>query len=570
MSARKIHIHKHSFKALALLCTACWLLCDRRQFCLLFRRSTTSIYEAWRLSWTGQSRSSNTFIWMSTNLIRHDCDSEDVRQGDDNAAHWHWQQVLTGDSSSLVHTHAISDPIYIDPVRKLPVEILAKIFIECIPSLVHGSPGPSPSDRPQQVRARLGRVCRWWNAILNDVPAVWATLVLGVRLPALETVSLWIKRSKSHPLDVSLQTNDWSGHTDMEVAGDPVVKMLHTELWRIRSFFAEDFYDYNEISPLFPPDSLTEAPMMQSLMLQCGRHHPKGHLGHIHCPQLHTLTLQNCDKAVESLIFKPMQNLRVLTIINDLDDNMLYIKLLRALPNLVSLTWSNSVRLRHHHGDGPSGSGLRLHAEQEVILRSLKSLTLRRGPWVQAVVVHFLKCLHVPSLEHLELGYHHLFNIHSGSLNRVLDVICGDGVVELRRLTLGKGALRGANFEAMWHHLKHLETLSISDADSDVSANKLFIALSPRNRDFSSVCPQLKTVELCVEISTGALIDFVQRRVKADLDDPGLGLVTCFKLSNIWVDTEVSAQFAKSHSLSVHLGSNFSPCTSPLAHSLAD
>ena len=505
---------------------------------------------------------------MDVNKIRHtNCDSasEDVRQVDDNAAHWHWQQVLTGESSSLVQTHAVSDPIYIDPVTKLPVEILAKIFIECIPSLVHES--PHTLDRPQQVRARLGRVCRWWNIILNDVPAVWATLILDNPLPALETVSLWIKRSKSHPLDVSLQTSDWFGH--MEVAGDAVVKMLRRELWRIRSFFAEDFMDYNDISPLFPPDSSTEAPMMQSLMLQCDEYHPKGQLGRIHCPQLHTLTLQNYDKAVESLISKPMQNLRVLTIINDRDDNMLYMELLRALPNLVSLTWSNSVRLRHRPGDGPRGSGLRFYDEPRVVLLSLKSLTLRRGPWVQAIVAHFLECLHVPSLEHLELGYHHLFNVHpQRPLNMVLNIICGDGAVRLRRLTLGKGALRGANFEAMWHHLKHLETLSISDADSDVSANKLFIALSPRNRDFSSVCPQLKTVELCVEISTGALIDFVQRRVKADLDDPGLGLVTCFKLSNIWVDTEVSAQFAKSYSLSVHLGSN-SPCTSPLAHSLA-
>lgn len=54
----------------------------------------------------------------------------------------------------------------------------------------------------QQIRARLGQVCRLWNAILIDeIFGVWATLVLDHRLTAPEIVSLWIKWSKSHPLD---------------------------------------------------------------------------------------------------------------------------------------------------------------------------------------------------------------------------------------------------------------------------------------------------------------------------------------------------------------------------------
>ena len=70
-----------------------------------------------------------------------------------------------------------------------------------------------------------------------------------------------------------------------------------------------------------------------------------------------------------------------------------------------------------------------------------------------------------------------------------------------------------------------------------------------------------------MEISTGALVDFVQRRVKSDLGGPTPGLVTCLKLSNmwevdmdgwfknvkVWVDEEVSAQLAETHGSSVHL-----------------
>ena len=232
--------------------------------------------------------------------IGHDCDLKD-----DDAA------LLLADSSSLVQAHAVSDPIFA-PVRKLPPEILANIFIECIPSLVRE--GQSYFDKdifPQQVRARLGRVCRFWNAVLNDEPGVWATLdFVDYWLPTLEVVSLWIKRSKSHPLDVSLQIDGRYGFMDRDAAA-AVVKMLHREPWRIRSLTAE-CRDYYEISSLFPPDSLSEAPMMELLSFRLLRLDPEGRLGCIRCPQLRTLNVGDRDKAVESLISNPMQNLRFL------------------------------------------------------------------------------------------------------------------------------------------------------------------------------------------------------------------------------------------------------------------
>ena len=484
------------------------------------------------------------YTGMDINKIRHSCDSEDVRQGDDNPTQ------LLADNSSLVQAHTVFDPIFA-PIRKLPPEILGKIFIECIPSWVHERP-PSFDNgmHPQLIRAQLGRVCQLWNAILNNEPAVWATLALDNRLPALEIFSLWIKRSKSHPLDVSLRTDGWYGYLDTDAKA--IVKILRRELWRIRSLFAIDLY---EISPLFPQDELTEAPMMQSLTLQGLHILHKSRLARIHCPQLRTLTLWNCGKAVKSLISKPLQNLRVLTIIDCYGDDMLYIKLLQAVPNLVSLTWQQ-VQL-------PSHSGI-----PRVALPSLKSLAFRGRQW--NIAAWLLRYFDVPSLEHMEFGGfdHCQFDFHQGGLNMVLDVIRGDGAVQLRRLTLGMDALRGVNFHAMWPHLRHLETLAIKDPASNVSADELFISLSPRDHDFSSVCPQLKTLELSsLEISTGALVEFVQRRVKSDLGDPAPGLVTCLKLSNMWVskrvdnmwekerlvDKKVSAQLAKTHGSSVHL-----------------
>ena len=106
------------------------------------------------------------------------------------------------------------------------------------------------------------------------------------------------------------------------------------------------------------------------------------------------------------------------------------------------------------------------------------------------VLIYLLKHVYVPSLEHIEFEDFILYGAtnYRGSLNMVLDVICGDGDDQLRRLTLGRGTLKRVDFHAMWRHLKHLETLSIEDPVSKLSADGLFIALSPRDHDFA-LCP---------------------------------------------------------------------------------
>ena len=273
---------------------------------------------------------------------------------------------------------------------------------------------------------------------------------------------------------------------------------------------------------------------MESLMLHCSEFSPEGRLGWIHCPQLRTLLLTRCDEAVGFFIFKPMQDLLVL---DHYSDTRLCTKLPRILPNLVSFTWSDSGRPLHHE-------------IPRVALLSLKFLAVDDCHW--ETTTRFLKHLDVPLLEHL--NNEHCFNVRGQGLHMVLDAICGDGAVQLRHLDLGDGALNGANFHAIWRHLKHLETLEVRD-NSGVSADELFVPLSTRNHDFSFLCPQLKTVELSYlePMSMSALVDFVQRRVKSDLGGPGPGLVTCLTLSGVWVDKEVSAQLAKTHSLSVHL-----------------
>ena len=106
-------------------------------------------------------------------------------------------------------------------VYQLPVEILAEIFVQCIPPLVPSEPYKLPEFQrhPRRIRAILALVCRLWCNVLNHDPRVWGTLALDYPNPNLEIVSLWLMRSKSCPLDVYIDDN-WRPFGDHP--GDPV------------------------------------------------------------------------------------------------------------------------------------------------------------------------------------------------------------------------------------------------------------------------------------------------------------------------------------------------------------
>lgn len=89
-------------------------------------------------------------------------------------------------------------------VHRLPVEILGKIFVDCIPPLGTSGPDRLPEfeTHPRHIRATLAQVCRFWCTVLNNEPRVWGTLAIDYPKPKPEIVSLWLKKSKSCPLDV--------------------------------------------------------------------------------------------------------------------------------------------------------------------------------------------------------------------------------------------------------------------------------------------------------------------------------------------------------------------------------
>ncbi|KAK7022108.1 hypothetical protein R3P38DRAFT_3538325 [Favolaschia claudopus] len=94
----------------------------------------------------------------------------------------------------------------ISPIRLLPLDILAEIFLACLPSkreaLIDDSKAP----------LLLGRICRSWRAVAYSTPTLWSSIhipweydcppAILTRLEAI--VEAWLRRSAACSLSVSL------------------------------------------------------------------------------------------------------------------------------------------------------------------------------------------------------------------------------------------------------------------------------------------------------------------------------------------------------------------------------
>ena len=123
-------------------------------------------------------------------------------------------------------------------------------------------------------------------------------------------------------------------------------------------------------------------------------------------------------------------------------------QLLQIMPNLVSLIWS--IEVSHEP------------LERPVVLPSLTSLSLPSYGKFQSETLCALQCFLAPSLESLELdlGISTTPLGHELTLMQALDVICREGSVQLRRLTLCCSP-KSVNCRAIPVHLDHLETCTI-------------------------------------------------------------------------------------------------------------
>lgn len=98
------------------------------------------------------------------------------------------------------------------PIRRLPTEILSKVFLACIEDRswdCQGLARPSGSLRITETPWVLTRVCKRWRQIGVSLAKLWSCIVLDMKntmniTGAVSALELYLQRSYGNPLSVSL------------------------------------------------------------------------------------------------------------------------------------------------------------------------------------------------------------------------------------------------------------------------------------------------------------------------------------------------------------------------------
>ncbi|KAF7325392.1 F-box domain-containing protein [Mycena venus] len=119
------------------------------------------------------------------------------------------QNILVRDQDGRLH---------FAPIRRaptLPPEILAEIFIHCLP--VSGLVTPDPAEPPLALCA----ICRWWREVALSTPRLWSSLLVDFDDMHVDLYRKWLLRARSAPLSISLK--DWD-EKEVLASVDPLLR----------------------------------------------------------------------------------------------------------------------------------------------------------------------------------------------------------------------------------------------------------------------------------------------------------------------------------------------------------
>ena len=126
--------------------------------------------------------------------------TSDLHELDDDIAH---VQAVLEDlrrKREALQEFAIKHDAFLAPIRQLPAEILAEIFIYCMPN--YGNSSFNPHFPP----FLLGRVCIGWRQVASSTQVLWSSITVNPYWPSHKMAKLWIERAISAPLTIHLDS----------------------------------------------------------------------------------------------------------------------------------------------------------------------------------------------------------------------------------------------------------------------------------------------------------------------------------------------------------------------------
>jgi hypothetical protein len=150
------------------------------------------------------------------------------------------------------------------PIRRLPPEILSKIFIHCLPAR------KSHSFRISQAPLLLGRICSGWRSVMLTTPQLWSTfaLVSSFRSTNNALCNVWLERSGSCPLTLVIGS---LGGTTEEAYAVIATLASHCHRWRHLVLMSPSAMQYISTADLHLPCLESVEIAMHDIILTGGR-----------------------------------------------------------------------------------------------------------------------------------------------------------------------------------------------------------------------------------------------------------------------------------------------------------
>ena len=242
--------------------------------------------------------------------------------------------------ATTVHPNRYTNALVPHHIRKLPIEMLEQVFIECArdnqyPSNIRILTVGDYDTTPDWIN--ITYVCRLWRRISLACPYLWTHITTNL---SHRWVLEFLKRSRKHPLILEL-SNFRSTFRDIKL-------VLYAHAFRVRGLYLGDVVVSNPVMLSELGSGLTvPAPLLEDLVLEVGRCEVQDDLFSGYAPRLRRLGLG--DGMTISIDSPLLGHLRELEVQETYDADGL-LKLLQHTPLLESLKVSDLVPGRQYSG----------------------------------------------------------------------------------------------------------------------------------------------------------------------------------------------------------------------------
>ena len=386
----------------------------------------------------------------------------------------------------------------LSPVRHLPNEILAEIFINCLP-LFSKKDGKLSSFCRRQAPLLVCQVCSRWRAIALSTQKLWSLIQVEFGMTTVRNdvpcMSIWLERSGTHPLSFVLRER-------IEVLSFAGVSILDTILPFSDRWQHLEIYCHRDtlhgLSPI--RDRL---PLLQSISVSVfGGHEGSSWDAFELAPSLRSVDL---GSGTQISYFKfPSAHLVEFCSHDATLCPAEGLEFLRHCPNLISCTFRDLLDQPIQPSTPP--------------LQHCRLLNLSMSP--ESNLGGFFDCLTLPALRSVRLDplASPVFQEMGWPGSQFLDLLERSSCT-LKKFTWALNSVRIEDIVRCLEYMPDLEVLEITP-NLSYSLPELLHSLTPRAPgEGKSLCPKLLVVQLSVDhtLNQEALNAFVKSRWSAEV-----------------------------------------------------